>query len=67
MLILVTDMHKLIEDDLQDNTDEDLATNAFEEMDTDEDGLVTVEEFMQAVASQKVFSRFLAAKIFNMF
>ena len=67
MLILVTDMHKMIEDDLENNSDEDLATNAFEEMDTDEDGLVTMEEFIQAVLGQKQFSKFLAVKIFNMF
>merc|ERR1712183_713639 len=63
MLILVTDMHKMIEDDIENNSDEDMATNAFEEMDTDEDGLVTMEEFMQAVLGQKQFSKFLAVNI----
>ena len=67
MLILVTDMHKLVEDELQNNTDNDLATNAFDEMDTNEDGVVTIEEFVLAVENQKVFSKFLASKIFNMF
>ena len=67
MLVLVTDMHKIIEDDLENNSDEEMATKAFEEMDTDEDGLVTVHEFKEAVLSQKLFSKFLAAKIFNIF
>ena len=67
MLILVSDMHKLIKDDMKDNTDEDLAINAFLEMDTNNDGEVSRQEFVKAVANQKVFSQFLASKIYNMF
>ena len=36
MLTLVTDLHKLFVNDLKsDETDEDIATQAFHEMDTD--------------------------------
>ena len=43
MITLVTDMHKLIEDNLDHETDEELAMHAFGEMDTDEDGVVSMD------------------------
>ena len=44
MLTLVTDLHKLFLDPTHpepEQTDAELATRAFREMDTDRDGLVT--------------------------
>ena len=67
MLTLVTDMHKMIEDNLENETDEELANHAFEEMDTAKDGHVTMEEFVAAVMARKKFSTYLALKIFNIF
>ena len=68
MLTLVTDLHKLFVEDLKsDETDEDIATQAFHEMDTDENGFVTKEEFIQAVLTKEKFSVYLMSKIFNLF
>ena len=44
-----------------------LATHAFEEMDTDENGQVTKEEFITSVLSKETFTRYLTTKIFNLF
>eukprot|EP00092_Neocalanus_flemingeri_P010507 GFUD01011321.1.p1 GENE.GFUD01011321.1~~GFUD01011321.1.p1 ORF type:complete len:205 (+),score=66.24 GFUD01011321.1:23-616(+) len=67
MLILVTDMHALIKQNIKNPSDEEIALQAFEEMDANEDGLVTKEEFVEAVLSHKKFSQYLAMKIFNIF
>ena len=68
MLTLVTDLHKLFADDLKgEETDENIATQAFHEMDTDENGFVTKEEFIQAVLTKEKFSIYLTSKIFNLF
>ena len=65
MLTLVKDLHKLFLE--REETHEDLATKAFEEMDTDENGFVTREEFIEAILGQEKFSTYLALKIFNLF
>ena len=65
MLTLVTDLHKLFVE--REETDEDLATKAFEEMDTDENGSVTKEEFIDAILGQEKFSTYLTLKIYNLF
>merc|ERR1712126_29066 len=67
MMILVKDIHALIKDDIKNYSDEEVATQAFEEMDANKDGKVTREEFIAAVTSHKKFSQFLANKIFHMF
>ena len=67
MLTLVTDLHKLFVDNDHNETDEELADHAFQEMDVDENGLVTREEFVEAVMSREHFSYYLAQKIFNLF
>ena len=65
MLTLVTDLYKLFID--RNETDENLATKAFQEMDTNESGSVTREEFIEAILAQEKFSTYLALKIFNLF
>ena len=67
MLTLVTDLHKLFVDNDHNETDEELADHAFQEMDVDENGLVTREEFVEAVMSREHFSYYLTQKIFNLF
>ena len=68
MLTLVTDLHKLFIDNLEDSeTDEELATHAFEEMDSDANGQVTKDEFVQAILSREHFSSHLTKKILNLF
>ena len=44
-----------------------ITTTAFAEMDKDEDGKVTTEEFIAACMSQEEFSKMLALKIINIF
>ena len=63
MRILVTDMDKLIKDNVDHETAEDLANHAFEEMDKDEDGHVTRDEFVEAILAKEKFSTYLALKI----
>ena len=65
MLTLVRDLHKLFID--KNQTDDYLASKAFEEMDTDENGSVTREEFVRAVLKQEKMSSYLTRKIFNLF
>ena len=65
MLTLVRDLHKLFRD--KNLTDEYLANKAFEEMDTDENGSVTREEFVTAILKQEKMSSYLTLKILNLF
>ena len=44
-----------------------ITTTAFAEMDKDEDGKVTMDEFIAACMSQEEFSKMLALKIINIF
>ena len=67
MLALVKDIHALIKDDVKNYSDEEIAIQAFEEMDANKDGLVTRDEFVEAVLDHKKFSQYLALKIFDMF
>ena len=67
MLLLVTDMHALIKENIKNTSDEEIALQAFEEMDTNKDGQVTKEEFIAAVLDHKTLSQYLALKIFNIF
>ena len=68
MMTLVSDLHKLFIDSAGDEErEEQLASLAFSEMDTDEDGTVTRDEFVTAIMSREKFSSYLATKIFNLF
>ena len=68
MLTLVSDLHKLFIDDTGDEErGEKLASLAFTEMDSDEDGCVTRDEFVAAVLAREKFSSYLTVKIFNIF
>ena len=68
MLTLVTDLHKLFIDGKEHSeTDEEIATIAFDEMDVDVNGSVTKEEFINAVLSREKFSLYLTTKIFDLF
>jgi len=55
----------------KDNPDRDsqeaLATKAFQEMDTDADGKVTQEEFVKACLNQETISKMLALKVIDVF
>ena len=64
---VVKDIHALIKDDVKNYSDEEIAIQAFEEMDANKDGLVTRDEFVEAVLDHKKFSQYLALKIFDMF
>lgn len=68
MMTLVSDLHKLFIDSTGDEErEEELASLAFSEMDTDEDGGVTRDEFVSAILSRERFSSYLTTKIFNLF
>ena len=67
MLTLVRDMEKLVKDNVEHETAEELANHAFAEMDKNEDGIVTVDEFVNAILAQEKFSTYLALKIWNIF
>jgi len=67
MLILVKDIHALIKDDIKNYSDEEVALRAFHEMDANQDGRVSRDEFVAAVRGHKKFSQYLAMKIFNLF
>ena len=68
MMTLVSDLHKLFIDSTGDEErEEELASLAFREMDTDEDGAVTRDEFVSAILSREKFSSYLTQKIFNLF
>ena len=65
MLTLVKDLHKLFRD--KNQTDEYLASMAFEEMDTNNGSISSKEEFVTFYLKQKNMSSCLAMKIFNLF
>jgi len=66
---LVKDMMGLIRDvdSPEDATKEMIASSAFAEMDKDEDGKVTVDEFITACMSQEHCSKMLALKVIDIF
>merc|ERR1711973_130808 len=65
---LIKDMYGLINNDNPEEASKELITNtAFAEMDKDEDGKVTMDEFIAACMSQEEFSKMLALKIINIF
>jgi len=66
---LVKDMMGLIKDvdNPEEATKEMIASSAFSEMDKDEDGKVTVDEFVTACLSQEQCSKMLALKVIDIF
>merc|ERR1719245_2863597 len=61
---LIKDMYGLLNADNPEQASKDLiAKSAFAEMDKDEDGKITTEEFVSACLGQEQFSKMLALKI----
>eukprot|EP00092_Neocalanus_flemingeri_P009354 GFUD01010066.1.p1 GENE.GFUD01010066.1~~GFUD01010066.1.p1 ORF type:complete len:228 (+),score=72.56 GFUD01010066.1:70-753(+) len=67
MLTLVHDLHVILDDDCQHNTDDNLAKSVFKEMDKNKDSVVSEEEFINSVLSQKKSSKFLTMKAVGVF
>lgn len=55
------------EDNPDKSSQEVLATEAFKEMDTNDDGRVTEEEFVKACLHQETISKMLALKVIDVF
>merc|ERR1712055_733847 len=66
---LVKDMMGLIKDvdNPEEATKEMIASSAFSEMDSNEDGKVTADEFVDACLNQEKFSKMLALKVIDIF
>jgi Ca2+-binding EF-hand superfamily protein len=65
---LIKDMYGLINaDNPEEASKEFIAASAFAEMDKDEDGKITTEEFVNACLGQEQFSKMLALKIIDIF
>merc|ERR1712002_996701 len=65
---LIKDMYGLLNADNPEQASKDLiAKSAFAEMDKDEDGKITTEEFVSACLGQEQFSKMLALKIIDIF
>jgi len=68
MARLIKDMYGLIKsENPEDATKEFISASAFAEMDKDEDGKITTEEFVNACLGQEQFSKMLALKIIDIF
>jgi len=63
---LVKDMSSIIKENSPDS-DDVIINSTFLEMDKDEDGSITKEEFCAAVLAQDKFSKFLANQVIDMF
>jgi len=65
---LIKDMYGLINEDNPEEASKEMITaTAFAEMDKDEDGKVTTEEFIAACMAQEEFSKMLALKVIKIF
>jgi len=65
---LIKDMYGLINaDNPEQASKEFISASAFAEMDKDEDGKITTEEFVSACLGQEQFSKMLALKIIDIF
>merc|ERR1712106_148286 len=65
---LIKDMHGLIKtDNPEEASNEMITATAFAEMDKDENGKVTTEEFIAACLGQEEFSKMLTLKVINIF
>merc|ERR1712168_1314471 len=68
MTRLIKDMYGLIKsENPEEATKEFISASAFAEMDKDEDGKITTEEFVNACLGQEQFSKMLALKIIDIF
>jgi len=68
MTKLIRDMYSLLkEEDPSLSTKELVAKSAFAEMDSDQDGKVTLEEFIAACLGQEKLSKMLALKVIDIF
>lgn len=69
MLRIVKDLFHLLRDEENpdNSSDKALATQAFQEMDTNADGSVSLEEFMKACMTHEKISTILTLKIVNLF
>merc|ERR1711962_912260 len=65
---LIKDMYGLLNTENAEQASRDMiAKSAFAEMDKDEDGKITTEEFVSACLGQEQFSKMLALKIIDIF
>jgi len=66
---LVKDMYGLIKEDKENNglDEEGISNKAFVEMDRDEDGQISMEEFIEACLKQEQFTKLLALKAIGIF
>merc|ERR1711992_274004 len=65
---LIKDMYGLLVADGAENKSQDMLTSgAFKEMDKDEDGKVSLQEWIDACLGQEEFSKMLALKIIDIF
>ena len=65
---LVKDMSTIIKENNPEKFAADvIANSAFKEMDKDNDGNITSQEFCSAILSQDKFSKFLAVQVIDMF
>merc|ERR550517_324711 len=65
---LIKDMYGLLNTENAEQASKDMiAKSAFAEMDKDEDGKITTEEFVSACLGQEQFSKMLALKIIDIF
>ena len=64
----VKKLYSLIKhDDPEALPKKDIVDTAFKEMDKDNDGSITRQEFCSAILSQDKFSKFLAVQVIDMF
>ena len=65
---LIKDMYGLLKDENAEQASQDLITkSAFAEMDQDEDGKISKDEFVKACLGQEKFSKMLALKVIDIF
>ena len=65
---LLKDMHGLIkEENAEKASDEMIATTTLAEMDNNEDGKISLEEYIKACLEKEEFSRMLTLKIIDIF
>merc|ERR1719203_1182036 len=65
---LVKDMYGLIKENNANDLDEEgISNKAFVEMDRDEDGQISMEEFIEACLKQEQFTKLLAMKAIGIF
>jgi Ca2+-binding EF-hand superfamily protein len=68
MTKLIKDMYGLLKEEDPELAARDLvAKSAFAEMDSDQDGKVTIAEFIKACLAQEQFSKMLALKVIDIF